>query len=91
MRGEEVREEEREVEDELLDVVVRLGIALGDVGVKRDHAVDGGHDHGEEDDDFLVVFRADLECGDLCEAFEGDVAEVDRFEELSEPCQQLLL
>jgi hypothetical protein len=48
---------------------------MRDVGTWRDHSVDGGHDHGEENDKFWVVFWTDTQSCDLCQAFESYIAE----------------
>ena len=49
---------------------------------RRDHLVDRGHDHVEEDDELLVVLGADLEAANLGQALERDVAELGHLEEL---------
>lgn len=82
VRREEVGEEESEVEYEFLIRVGRRFVNSGDVGGGRDHGVDLGHDHVEEDDEFLVVFGTDRETSDFRETFEGNVSEFGNVEEL---------
>jgi hypothetical protein len=49
---------------------------------RRDHLVDRGHDHLEEDDKLGVVLWHDLEAANLGQALERDVAEVGDLKEL---------
>lgn len=82
MTRQEVGQEESEIEDKLLTRIACVGISLGDVGARRDHAVDRGHHHREEDDKFGVIFGTNVERGNLGEALQSDVAEIRGFKKL---------
>ena len=80
---EEVAKEQRETENELLSGIVRVCVGLGNVRVGGHHPVDGCHDHLEQGDIFRIIFRANTEGCDFCEAFQSDIAEFGGLEELS--------
>lgn len=60
MLGEEIGKEESHVEYKLLTGVISICIRLSDVGGWGDHSIDGGHDHGEKDNELGVVLRANF-------------------------------
>ena len=54
----------------------------GRTGRRRDHLVDRGHDHLEEDNELGVVLWSDAKPTNFGETLEGDVSELRNLEEL---------
>ena len=81
VRDQKVAEEQGEVEDQFLVLVRRRLVHAGNVRRRRDHAVDGCHDHVEENDKLGVVLGTDIQVDDLREALERDVTKIGYLEE----------
>lgn len=93
-----VSEEQGHVEYELLSCICGCFVCSLDIfqqgsvtdrrtvsshtSIRRNHPIDGDHDHLEQDEELGIVFWSHWQGGDFCQAFEGNVPEFRCFKEL---------